>query len=85
MSVESVYKKTVSKSKKNSSGFKGRLFYYTISNSISKTVTIYYSAASFQEGESVSRAIVCLIKEILELDLIFYCSSQLVAEGLNGE
>ena len=84
MTIESIYSKTVATSKKNS-GFKGRLFYSIIPNSKTKSVTFYYSSANYQEGESVARAIACFIKESLELDPSFYCSYNLVAEGLNGE
>ena len=84
MTVESIYEKKLAKST-GSRGFKGRLFYAIITDSSTKSATFYYSSANYNEGRSVSRAIACFIKDNLEVDPAFYCTSQLIADSLNGE
>ena len=49
-----------------------------------KSVTFYYSSANYNEGKSVARALPCFIKDTLKVKPEFYCSSQLIAEGING-
>ena len=49
-----------------------------------KSVTFYYSSANYNEGKSVARALPCFIKDTLKVEPEFYCSSQLIAKGING-
>ena len=83
MTIQSIYEKSVSN--KGNKNFKGRLFYAIIPDSVCKNVSFYFSTANFNEGRSVARAIACFIEETLEMDASFYCSSDLIADGYNGE
>ena len=71
MSVESITEKTIVKGK-NTTKFKGRLFYAIVPNRETKAITFYFTKANSSEGRSVARGLPLFIEDHYKLDPAFF-------------
>ena len=83
MSVESITEKIIVKGK-NTTKFKGRLFYAIVPNRETKAITFYFTKANSSEGRSVARGLPLFIEDHYELDPAFFCTSEALAEARGG-
>ena len=80
MTVESIYEKKITSSKK--SKLKGRLFDAIIPNHKTKKVKCYFSQENVEEARGVARGLLLFIRDFYKLDPNFFCSSNSVSEAL---
>ena len=62
----------------------GSIVYSIIPDSISKTITCYYSKAKYIEANSVVRNFPLFIRDHFKLDPTFFCSSHAIADATEG-
>ena len=60
------------------------MFYVVITNFRKKIVNFYYTKKKSKEGRGVARVLALFIRDHFKLDPIFFCSSDIVTESLQG-
>ena len=84
MSVESITKKQIMKTKKATT-FLGRLFYAIVPNKDNKSVTFHFTKANASEGRSVARGLPHFIRDHFKLEPAFFCTSMALTEAMEGD
>lgn len=70
---------------KESTSFRGRLFYAIVPDKNYKSINMYYSKTNFMEGHSGAHGLPLFIRDHFKREPAFFYSSTALTEALEGE